>query len=166
MTVIVDLLRPISRNGEIKLDTKDPSRQPSINIRFLENDLDLLCLREGVRFINEILRTGDGMKDLIEADYPFPMPLTSDQAMDRQILERMQTGYHPCGSLRLGKDISHGVVDSHLQVHGTKNLRVSDASIFPLIPDCRIQNDVYMVGEKAADFIKQSHPDLYPQVGA
>jgi len=31
-----------------------------------------------------------------------------------------------------------------------ENLRVIDASIMPVIPDCRIQNAVYMVAEKAS----------------
>lgn len=41
-----------------------------------------------------------------------------------------------------------GVVDETLKVHGVKGLRVIDASVFPVIPDCRIQNAVYMVAEK------------------
>ena len=37
-----------------------------------------------------MLMNGEGMKDLIEGDYPWAMPRTSDEAMTRQILERMQ----------------------------------------------------------------------------
>jgi choline dehydrogenase len=105
--------------------------------------------------------TGDKMKDLVSEDYPWPMPRQYDEAMNKMILERSQTGFHPCGTNRLSKDIEQGVVDSHLRVHGIKNLRVIDASIFPVIPDCRIQNVVYMVGEKGADLIKGDHPDIY-----
>ena len=82
----------------------------------------------------------------------------------------------------LSKDIKQGAVDPGLKVHGVKNLRVIDASVFPLIPDCRIQNVVYMVAEKAriiltsspcmyrfvtdnwvqrADAIRADHPNLY-----
>ena len=52
-------------------------------------------------------------------------------------------------------------MDSHLRVHGIKGLRVIDASIFPVIPDCRIQNFVHIVGKKGADLIKGDHPDIY-----
>jgi choline dehydrogenase-like flavoprotein len=50
----------------------------------------------------------------------------------------------------MGKDIYHGVVDSKLRVYGVQNLRVIDASVIPVIPDCRIQNSVYMIGEKVS----------------
>jgi choline dehydrogenase-like flavoprotein len=63
----------------------------------------------------------------------------------------------------LSQNLEQGVVDSELEVHGIENLRVIDASVFPIIPDCRIQNDVYMVAEKGADMIKSTYPDLYRQ---
>ena len=100
LTVIVDLLRPLSRNGEVKLNSADPLQQPYINLNFFSNELDILALREGVRFIDDILTTGDGMKDIIREDYPWPMPRHSDEAMNKTILERSQTGYRklysPC----------------------------------------------------------------------
>ncbi|KAH8653496.1 hypothetical protein BX600DRAFT_385932 [Xylariales sp. PMI_506] len=160
-TIIVDLLRPLSKNGTVTLNSTDPLEQPKVNINFLSDSLDIIALREGVRFVDDIVRNGEGMKDLIAEDYPWPMPRSSDEAMNKMILERMQTGFHPCGTLRLSKDIAQGVVDSKLQVHGVKNLRVIDASVIPVIPDCRIQNAVYMVAEKGADIIKATYPELY-----
>jgi len=160
-TIIVDLLRPLSKNGEVRLNSTNPLEQPYINLNFFSNNLDVIALREGVRFVDDILMNGEGMKDIIGEDYPWPMPRASDEAMNKMILERSQTGFHPCGTCRLSKSIEQGVVDSKLKVHGVKKLRVIDASVFPVIPDCRIQNAVYMVGEKGADIIKADHPDLY-----
>lgn len=161
LTVIVDLLRPRSANGWVKLRSDNPLDDPYININFFEDHLDVIALREGVRFIDDMLMTGDEMKDIIEEDYPWPMPRNSDEAMDRMILERAQIGFHPCGTCRLSKNVENGVVDGDLKVHGLENVRVIDASVFPVIPDCRIQNAVYMVGEKGADIIKACHRDLY-----
>ncbi|KAL6709906.1 hypothetical protein ACN47E_000691 [Coniothyrium glycines] len=161
MTVIVDLLRPLSQNGYVKLNSTNPLEQPFININFFSNDLDLIAMREGCRMVDDILTTGEGMKDIIGDDYPWPLPRHSDEAMNKAILERSQTGFHPCGTCRLSKDIEQGVVDAELKVHGTKKLRVIDASIIPVIPDCRIQNSVYMIGEKGADIIKAAYPELY-----
>ncbi|KAH6716615.1 oxidoreductase [Leptodontidium sp. MPI-SDFR-AT-0119] len=160
-TIIVDLLRPVSKPGQVKLNSTNPLEQPNINLNFLANNLDVMALREGVRFVDDILMDGEGMKDVIGEDYPWPMPRNSDAAMDKMILERMQTGFHPCGTARLSKNIDEGVVDTNLKVHGIKNLRVIDASVFPVIPDCRIQNAVYMVAEKGADMIKSEYASLY-----
>ncbi|KAF6822649.1 glucose-methanol-choline oxidoreductase (SMG1) [Colletotrichum plurivorum] len=160
-TVIVDLLRPLSQNGTVTLNSTNPLEQPNININFFSNDLDLIAMREGVRFVDNIIMNGEGMKDIIESDYPWPMPRSSDEAMIKMILERSQTGFHPCGTARMSQNIEQGVVDSKLQVHGVENLRVIDASVIPVIPDCRIQNAVYMIGEKASDIIKAAYPELY-----
>ena len=48
-----------------------------------------------------------------------------------------------------------GVVDEKLKVFGTKNLRVCDASIFPIQVRGNIQSTVYAVAEKGADIVKE-----------
>ena len=45
------------------------------------------------------------------------------------------------------------VIDSRFRVHGTRDLRVVDASVFPRIPGFFIASAVYMVSEKASDVI-------------
>lgn len=51
------------------------------------------------------------------------------------------------------KDDPMAVVDGNFRVHGTKNLRVVDASVFPRIPGFFIVTSVYMISEKASDVI-------------
>ncbi|CAN8104561.1 unnamed protein product [Discula destructiva] len=161
LTVIVDLLRPLSKKGTVTLKSTDPLEQPSVDLAFFENRMDLVALRQGVRFVDDVLMKGDGMKDIIGEDYPWSMPRNSDEAMETMILERSQTGFHPCGTIRMGKDVQQGAVDNKLKIFGVDRLRVIDASVIPVIPDCRIQNAVYMIGEKGADYIKAAHPDLF-----
>jgi hypothetical protein len=58
---------------------------------------------------------------------------------------------------KLGADKAHtalghapelrGVVDTHLQVYGTNNLRIMDAGIFPLVPAAYLQAPVYAIAE-------------------
>ncbi|KAL4999849.1 choline dehydrogenase [Aspergillus recurvatus] len=161
LTVVVDLVRPVSDPGEVTLIDSNALSQPAINLNFFSNDLDIIGMREGIRFSYDLLTKVDGFRELVIAEYPWEMPLDNDAEMKRAVLERCQTAFHPVGTARLSKDVKQGVVDPELRVHGIKRLRVADASVIPVIPDCRIQNSVYMVGEKCADLIKASHQDLY-----
>ncbi|KAK1241897.1 hypothetical protein MKX07_007720 [Trichoderma sp. CBMAI-0711] len=160
-TVVVDLVRPISDPGEVTLRSADALEQPNINLNFFANDLDIIAMREGIRFSYDVLTKGEGFKDLVIAESPWEMPLGSDEEVKRAVLDRCQTAFHPVGTARLSKSIDQGVVDPSLKVHGVRNLRVIDASVMPVIPDCRIQNSVYMVAEKGADMIKAEHRDIY-----
>lgn len=187
MTVIVDLLRPLSE-GEVTLNSSSALVQPNINLNFFANDLDILAMREGVRWTYDLLTTGEGFKDIVVSEYPWKMPLHSDEEMKRAVLDRSQTGFRkcasseyidvpaankvscidPCGTARLSKSIHQGVVDPELHVHGVKNLRIADASVIPVIPDCRIQNSVYMIGERVCSHrpIPQIHYEIVAEANA
>lgn len=56
----------------------------------------------------------------------------------------------PCPTM---KGVGPGVIGGDLIMHGTLNLRVVDASIFPITRRCHFQS-VYAVAEKAADLMK------------
>lgn len=45
LTVIVDLLHPLSRSGVVTLRSADPVQDPSIHLDFLEDELDIIALR-------------------------------------------------------------------------------------------------------------------------
>lgn len=160
-TVMVDLVRPVGPGGTVKLNSADPLEQPNINLNYFADDLDIIAMREGIRYSYDVLKNAEPFKSHVIAEFPWEMPLDDDEKMKAAILDRVQTSFHPCGTARLSKSIEQGVVDPRLRVHGVKNLRVIDASVIPEIPDCRIQNSVYMVGEKGADLIKADHKDLF-----
>ena len=48
------------------------------------------------------------------------------------------------------------VVDEQLRVHGIDNLRVADASIMPTVTHANTNVTCMMIGERVADFIKES----------
>lgn len=61
---------------------------------------------------------------------------------------------HPIGTCSMLPRDEGGVVDPMLRVNGTKNLRVIDASDFPLQIQGNIASVVYAAAEKAADIMK------------
>ena len=65
--------------------------------------------------------------------------------------------WHCAGTCSMMPREKGGVVDDHLVVYGTSNLRIVDSSIIPLIPRANIQSTVYAVAERAADLIKARH---------
>lgn len=145
----------MSDPGKIMLNSADPLQQANINLNYFNNDFDIIAIREGIRYSFNVLKNGEGFQDIIVDEYPWEMPLHSDDLMKRTVLDRSQISFYPCGTARLSKSIDQGVVDSALSVFfGITNLRVVDASVISVIPDCRIQNSVYMVAEKGADMIK------------
>ena len=62
--------------------------------------------------------------------------------------------YHPIGTCAMGPKGKGGVVSERMLVHGTRNLRVVDASVFPLQVRGNLASLVYAVAERAVDFIK------------
>ena len=114
-------------------------------------DLDTLvaALKEGRRILNS------PAFDKMKATEIRPGPnVQSDEDWIKYIKMNAQTAYHPVGTCKMGTD-DLAVVDSRLRVRGLEGLRVSDASIMPLIVGGNTNAPVIMIAEKAADMIKE-----------
>jgi hypothetical protein len=57
--------------------------QPTKSPTYPENHLDMVALGEGAQFADDSLVTGEGFRNIIDKDYPWPMPRNSDEAVDR-----------------------------------------------------------------------------------
>ena len=81
--------------------------------------------------------------------------LSTQEGVREYVRNNAGSYYHYAGTCRMGVD-DMSVVDPQLRVHGVDGLRVADASVIPSLPTGNCQTSVLMIGERAADFIKQS----------
>lgn len=93
-------------------------------------------------------------------DTPFPgcerLPFNSDKYWECCIRKYASSLQHQVGTCKMGPASDPtAVVNPQLQVYGIGGLRVVDASIMPTIVAGHTNAAVFMIGEKAADMVKQ-----------
>lgn len=143
--------------GTVTLRSDNPLERPEINFRYFsegndEKGQDLDAVVDGIKFVREM--TG-AMSELIEEEELPGKDIQTDEEL-KDFVRYHAWGHHASCSCPIGPENRNGVLDGDFQVHGTKGLRVVDASVFPKIPGFFIVTSVYMVGEKAADVILQT----------
>ena len=84
----------------------------------------------------------------------FPGPALRTPEQLAGAVRKRAWGHHASCSNPMGvRGDGRSVVDSRLRVHGTTNLRVVDASVFPRIPGLFPAIAVYTLAEKAAAMV-------------
>ena len=163
-SILATLQQPKSR-GTVRLASSNPHDRPKIDFGFLSNPADLTLARTAIRLS---LKLGEAMKEsgfplLRNLVYPeekqeIDIKNNTDDEMDKFIRRRARTTYHYACTCRMApKDDAEapGVVDDHLRVHGVRNLRVCDTSVFPKIVSSHLQAPAVMVAERCAEWIKK-----------
>ena len=154
ITVIPNVSRPYSR-GWIDLASADFRDPPRIECRLLEDERDVVALIEGCRILRHICATPPLVDRILAELAPGP-DVNSDEELAAFIRANCITIFHPCGTCRMGIDDA-AVVDPQLRVRGIDRLRIVDASIMPHLVSGNINAPVMMIGERGADFVKQSN---------
>ena len=140
---------PLSR-GNSHISSADATLQPRINPRSFSHPLDVEILARHLHTLIKVTSISP-MKNFFKQGGPDISNLDSAKAYLRANAE---PAFHACGTAAMLPRERGGVVDENLVVYGTTNLRVVDASIFPLITTANPMATVYAVAERAADIIK------------
>ncbi|KZT08694.1 GMC oxidoreductase [Laetiporus sulphureus 93-53] len=149
------LLLPRS-SGRLTLHSLDPKALPHCDMRYLSAPEDYAALRAALRVSLAITR------EMRASGYPLDAvqvpDVTSNTALDEFIEGNVNTMFHYASTCRMAPedDAQPGVVDDELRVHGIRNLRIADASVFPDVPAAHPQALVYAMAERCADLIRQN----------
>lgn len=147
---------PFSR-GCSHISSADISAAPTIDPRYFSHPADIEIMVRHFQALENLRQTKElaaFLKPDGKRNHPDAYHIKDLEVAKKYLLDTVSTMYHNCGTAAMLPRQKGGVVDEKLVVYGTNNLRVIDASIFPLIPRGNIMSTVYAVAERAADIIK------------
>lgn len=155
MTAGVWQHRPDSR-GQVRIQSADPLRDPLILANYLQDERDQVTLVRGIRLARRLLQSQALAPYFDSESLPGRLCESDDELLD--FARRFGvSSYHVNGTARMGRaDDKYAVVDAQLCVHGVQSLRVIDSSVMPSMPSANICAATMMIGNKAADLIRQS----------
>jgi choline dehydrogenase len=137
----------------VKIESADAAAMPSILFNYMYDDQDVEAWRQCIRLTREIMQQ-PAMDSYRGEEIQPGLDVRSDVEIDAWVKENVESAYHPAGTCKMGEAGDRfAVVDKNCCVHGLKNLRVVDASIFPTLPNGNINAPVIMVAEKISDVI-------------
>ena len=152
IVIYTNVAKPRSR-GEIRLRSADPGDAPVIDHRLLGDPDDVAALIRGLKKVDRILQSPSFARHMQGRVFPGELP-ADDAAWEQHVRGSAGIGYHPVGTCRMGGDAG-SVVDPRLRVRGVRGLRVADGSIMPVMPSANTNAPAIMIGEKAADLIRE-----------
>jgi choline dehydrogenase-like flavoprotein len=143
--------------GNIALASLDPLVDPIVDFNLLADDRDIAALTVGVKVARQLLETPSLQRVAAEVfidDVGTPLSALGNSAHEIATWLKSRTGdyVHAAGTCAMGDSGNEkAVVDMVGSVHGIRNLRVCDASIFPMLPRANTHFPVMMAAELIAD---------------
>jgi choline dehydrogenase len=152
-TLMAGAIRPASR-GTLRLASADPAAPPLIDPALLSCDVDVDALVAAIELCREIGGQAAlaGWRD--RELYPGPDVQTRKELRD-YVRSTAITYHHQVGTCKMGVD-DQAVVDPQLRVRGVEGLRVADASVMPFVSSGNTHAPTVMIGERAADLVREA----------
>jgi len=131
-----------SRRGAVRLQSREPSAQPAIEMGWFLEPSDRAAAVAAGRRLLEVAAT----PPLAEVLTPWPGLADADQ-----VLRTVETFHHPVGSCRMGReDDPEAVVDARGRVRGVGDLWIVDASVIARVPSANTHLAVIALAERLA----------------
>ncbi|MEY4413204.1 MAG: hypothetical protein RIQ53_497 [Pseudomonadota bacterium] len=150
-------MRSTSR-GFVRLRNADPKVPPRILFNYMSTEQDRIEMRAAIRLTREIF--GQKAFDPFRGASVSPTDeVRTDAQIDAHIRQHAESALHPSCTCRMGADDdAAAVTDGQGRVHGTRGLRVVDASIMPDVVSGNLNAPTIMMAEKIADAIRGRTP--------
>lgn len=158
----VILINPRSA-GTVRLRSSNPFDTPRLTPNFCAVQADVDTAVRGIRLIQEfektqVFRDNDGEAWRPVLNVCDTLGADSDAYWQCYVRYMSTTLYHPACTTKMGPGSDDAaVVNSTLNVRGVRGLRVVDAGIMPFVVSGNTNAPTIMIGERAADFVKNSY---------
>ncbi len=140
-----------TNRGRLTLQSSDVADLPVIDPRMLEHPKDIEAMVSAMKFVQRLAATEPINRYCGELFSPAP-----DEDWATFARSTYTSYFHGAGTCKMGPVSDRtAVVDQHLRVHGIENLWIGDASIMPTVAHANTNLTCMMIGERAADFIKE-----------
>lgn len=146
--------------GRVETPNANPFSHPKIHANYFNEPDDIETILHGIKYVLKLIQT-EPFKRIGTRLHSIPMPYCahihfgSDDYWRCVIKTMAFSIQHQVGTCKMGPlNDPTAVVSPELKVHGIKNLRVVDTSIIPEAPTAHTNAISVMIGEKAADMVK------------
>jgi choline dehydrogenase-like flavoprotein len=143
-------LRPRSQ-GHVRITAPDPDVPAEVDPNYLADEEDRQIAVASMRFMRRVAEQPRLAALIAEETRPGPAVQTDEQILDA-FRQGGQSGYHACGTCRMGGDVQ-SVVDPRLKVRGVQGLRVMDLSVAPTMLSGNTNGPVMAMAWRASDLI-------------
>jgi choline dehydrogenase len=143
-------LRPNSQ-GHVRIVSADPDVPAQVDANYLADAEDRRVAIASMRFLRRVMAQ-PGLARLIEQETRPGLAVESDEQILDAFRQGGQSGYHACGTCRMGADDA-SVVDARLRVRGVQGLRVMDLSIAPTMISGNTNGPVMAMAWRGAELI-------------
>lgn len=144
-----------SGEGRIFFESADPFAKPRIESDFLlePDDLEKACEAMELAWL---CGSSPAMRELATFAFPNERMFSSRKALREWIPRQTGSGYHPCGTVKMGEDgDARAATDARGRVRGVEGLFVADASLFPTVPSSNTHFPTLMLAERFAEFFAE-----------
>jgi choline dehydrogenase len=150
--MLAGLVRPCSR-GHLRVAGPNPTDAIEIVANTLASSTDMKALIRAIELCREIGNSRDMSRFAKCEVMPGNLKAGELESFARNAVSAF---WHQACTAKMGRD-EMSVVDSQLRVYGIDCLRIADASIMPRITTGNTMATCVVIGERAADLIRQTY---------